>query len=116
LFISVEDCTQFIEVSHTYNHIFHRYFQENFNPAGTTFFLVSAIKESFDPYSVPVEISPRIFLNINYELDQDKKKYQVIKVPQEKSCAFAWDYTNMHGIPPETCIHHIYTQENFRPV
>ena len=30
--------------------------------------------------------------------------------------AFAWEYKDMHGIHPDVCIHHIYTQEDAKPV
>jgi len=30
--------------------------------------------------------------------------------------ALAWNYKDKCGIPPKTCIHHIYTQENARHV
>jgi len=44
LFIFVVDYTQFPKVSRTYNHIFHRDFQEKIDLVGTTSFLISFIK------------------------------------------------------------------------
>ena len=35
---------------------------------------------------------------------------------QKHSSAYAWEYTNMKGINPETCIHHLYIEENSKPV
>jgi hypothetical protein len=35
---------------------------------------------------------------------------------QGKSDAFAWDYSNMKGIHPNTCLHHIYTNEQIIPI
>jgi hypothetical protein len=29
---------------------------------------------------------------------------------------FAWEYTDMQGIHPKTCTHHIYTDDNIRPL
>ena len=29
---------------------------------------------------------------------------------------FAWEYTDMKGIHPDTCIHHIYIDANISPV
>jgi hypothetical protein len=111
LFISVVDCTQFPEVTQTYNHIFHKDFQENFDPTGTTSFLVSAIKETTDPYCITVEIIPGKTLNISVDLDSEQQK-QLINLLQKHSGAFSWDYKDMPGIHPDTCTHHIYLQEN----
>jgi len=30
--------------------------------------------------------------------------------------AFAWDYTDMKGIHRDTCIHHIYANDQIRPI
>ena len=30
--------------------------------------------------------------------------------------AFSWDYSDMKGIHPDTCMHHIYTNDQIRPV
>jgi len=35
---------------------------------------------------------------------------------QEHCSAYAWEYTNMKGIGPNTCIHHIYIEENAKPI
>ena len=35
---------------------------------------------------------------------------------QKYSFAYAWEYTDMKGINPETSIHHIYIEENSRPI
>jgi hypothetical protein len=40
----------------------------------------------------------------------------LIKILQTHSDAFAWEYTDMQGIHPNTCIHHIYIEDNSRPV
>ena len=109
LFIYVVDCTQFPEVPQTYNHIFHKYFQENFNPTRTTYFLVSAIKETTDPYNIVVEISPGKDLNISADLDSNQHE-QLISLLQKHSGAFSWDYKYMSSIHPDTCTHHIYLQ------
>jgi hypothetical protein len=54
-------------------------------------------------------------LNINLNLEENQKK-QLIKILQTHSDAFAWEYTDMRGIHPNTCIHHIYIEDNSRPV
>lgn len=35
---------------------------------------------------------------------------------QKHSSSYAWKYIDMKGIDPNTCVHHIYIQENDRPV
>lgn len=35
---------------------------------------------------------------------------------QKQTGAFAWEYKGMHGIHPDICIQHIYTQENVRAI
>ena len=61
-----------------------------------------------------VEIFSRKRLNINNnfkKLQQEK----LIKTLQHSS-AYAWEYTDMKGISPKTCIHHIYIEENCKPI
>ena len=54
-------------------------------------------------------------MNIGTHLDssQEEKLIQLLRKYQK---SFAWDYTDMHGIHPETCTHHIYTDSNIKPV
>ena len=40
----------------------------------------------------------------------------LLQLLQKYKKEFAWDYIDMKGIHPDTCIHHVYTQENIRPV
>ena len=35
---------------------------------------------------------------------------------QKHVYVFAWEYIDMIGINPNTCMHHIYIQENVRPI
>ena len=62
-----------------------------------------------------MEISPGRSLIINANLTQDQQS-QLVQLLEAQSRAFAWTYTDMKSIHPDTCIHHIYTQENIRPV
>jgi hypothetical protein len=66
-------------------------------------------------YTMPYEISPGKFLHINYGLDADQHK-QLVSILKEKSGAFAYEYTNMKGIHPDTWIHNIYTQGEVTPI
>jgi hypothetical protein len=62
-----------------------------------------------------VEIIPGKCLYINSNLEYEQKD-QLIQMIQEQSDAFAWDYSYMKGIHTDTCIHHIYTNDQIRPV
>jgi len=50
-------------------------------------------------------------LNVNENLEEMQKN-QLIEILQKHSSTFAWEYTNMRGIDPKTCIHHIYIEQN----
>jgi len=62
-----------------------------------------------------VEIEPGKTLNINPNLSLAQTK-QLLKILQEQKEAFAWDYTDMKGIPADLCTHHIYIKEDCQPV
>jgi len=65
--------------------------------------------------SITIEIEPGKTLNINPNLS-DAKTEQLMKLLHENKKAFAWDYTDMKGISPELCTHHIYIKEGCRQV
>eukprot|EP00253_Pinus_taeda_P013839 PITA_13839 len=65
--------------------------------------------------SSAIEIFPRKTLNINKNLEKSQHE-ELTKILQKHSTAFAWEYTDMKGIDPNTCIHHIYIEENSRPI
>ena len=62
-----------------------------------------------------MEMSHGRYLIINVNLTKDQQS-QLVQLLKAQFGAFAWTYTDMNGIHPDTCIHHIYTQENIRPV
>lgn len=62
-----------------------------------------------------IQISPRKNLNIGNNL-QSSQQEQVIALLNKYSKYFSWDYTDMQGIHPRTCIHHIYIDETSKPV
>eukprot|EP00253_Pinus_taeda_P017525 PITA_17525 len=62
-----------------------------------------------------IEIFPGKTLNINKNLEKSQQE-ELTKILQKNSTAFAWEYTVMKGIDPKTCIHHIYIEENSRPI
>ena len=61
--------------------------------------------------SSAIEIFPGKTLNINRNLEKSQQG-ELTKILQKHSPAFAWEYTDMKGIDPKTCIHHIYIDEN----
>ena len=65
--------------------------------------------------SSTIEIFPGRTLNINNNLEKLQKE-KLIKTLQQHSTAYAWEYIDMKGINPKTCIHHIYIEENCRPI
>jgi len=54
-----------------------------------------------------IEIFPGKTLNINDNLEESQNQ-QLIKMLQEHSSTYAWEYTNMKGIYPNTCMHRTY--------
>eukprot|EP00253_Pinus_taeda_P010530 PITA_10530 len=65
--------------------------------------------------SSAIEIFPGKTLNINKNLEKSQQE-ELTNILQKHSTAFAWEYTDMKGIDPKTCIHHIYIEENNRPI
>ena len=63
--------------------------------------------------SSTIEIFPDKTLNINKNLERSQQG-ELTKILQKHSIAFAWEYADMKGIDPNTCIHHIYIEENSR--
>ena len=62
-----------------------------------------------------VEIFPSRTLNINKNLEKIQQE-ELTKTLQKHYAAFAWEYTDMKDIDPKTFIHHIYIEENSRPI
>ena len=62
-----------------------------------------------------IEILPGRTLNTDNNLDKLQQE-NLIKTLQQHSAAYAWEYTDMKGISPKPCIHHIYIEEKCRPI
>ena len=75
----------------------------------------AVIEESHELATEPVEITEGRTLHIGAELTT-KQKQQLMDMICEQSGAFALDYLDMRDIHPDTCIHHIYSNEEMRPV
>ena len=69
--------------------------------------------EEFGNSSIEIFLGKKLKINKNLE---EFQKEELIKTLQKHSSAYAWEYTNMKGINPKTCIHHIYIEENSRPI
>jgi hypothetical protein len=54
-------------------------------------------------------------LYINFELSLNQQE-QLTNLLKEQSGAFAWEYTDMRGVHPDTYIHHIYIQPEITPI
>ncbi len=76
---------------------------------------IFAIDEHVGSYTIPCEVSPGKFLHINASLDESQQE-KLLKILKNQTGAFAWEYTDMKGIHPDTCVHHMYTDEKIAPV
>ena len=76
---------------------------------------VFTIEEHTRPFTIPCEVGPEKFLHINAGLSEDQQA-QLLKVLKKQARSFAWEYTDMKGIHPNTCIHHIYMDPNIPPI
>lgn len=83
-------------------------FQETFHPFVFTSFAVT--EESHEPNTESVEIFEGKILHIGTGLTAEQW-HQLMSMIFQETGSFAWDYLDMRGIHPHTCIHHIYTNE-----
>ena len=115
LFLADSSCIDYPQSFPNYTYIFSPKFQEIWHLPTATAATVSQIEEGKESVVQDVEISPgkSLYINASLETDQQRKLIQMI---QGKSDAFAWDYSDMKGIHPYTCMHHIYTNDQIRPV
>jgi hypothetical protein len=97
------------------SHIFSCKFQQTWHPNITQLYTLSPTPLEKEESTQLVEIIPGKPLYINYNLELEQKT-QVIEMFQREFDAFAWDYADMKGINPDTCTHHIYTNDRIRPV
>ena len=65
--------------------------------------------------SSTIEIFPGKTLNINKNLEKLQQE-ELVKTLQKHSSAYAREYTDMKGISPKTCTHHIYIEGNCKPI
>ena len=65
--------------------------------------------------SSTIEIFPGKTLNINKNLEKYQQE-ELVKILQRHSSAYAWEYTDMKRISPKIFTHHIYMEENCKPI
>jgi hypothetical protein len=107
----IEYPRSFVELSH----IFSSEFQQTWHPDITQLYTLSLASSDKEETTKLVEIIPGKPLYINSSLEPEQKT-QVIEMLQRQFDAFAWDYVDMKGIHLDTCTHHIYTNDQIRPV
>ena len=114
-FISATTSVDFPQSFSDLDYVFTENFQEQYDPSTISSSIILFIDEKVGALTIPMEISLGRSLIINANLTQDQQS-QLVQLLEAQFGAFAWNYTDMKGIHPDTCIHHIYTQENIRPV
>jgi hypothetical protein len=97
------------------SHIFSSKFQQNWHPDITQLYTLSPTFLEKKESTELVEISPGKPLYINSILEPEQKT-QVIEMLRRQFDAFAWDYVDMKDIYLDTCTHHIYTNDQIKPV
>lgn len=65
--------------------------------------------------SMPIEIEPGKTLNINGNLDNHQQQ-RLIQVLRKYKKDFSWEYSDMKGIDPHLCTHHIYIDKDARTI
>jgi len=65
------------------------------------------MKTTLNTDNSPVKIELGKFLNINPKLTT-KQNQLLLQLLKKYKKAFSWDYTDMKGIHPNLCSHHIY--------
>ena len=73
-----------------------------------------SLEECLGSYTIPCEVSPGKFLQIITTLDETQQE-KLLRVLKEQTGAFAWEYMDMKGIHPDTCVHHIYIDDKITP-
>eukprot|EP00253_Pinus_taeda_P008113 PITA_08113 len=62
---------------------------------------------------VEIELGKTLNINANLTPEQETK---LIHILTKHKNAFAWDYPDMKGIDPQLCTHHIYIENDAKPV
>ena len=76
---------------------------------------VFAIEEHTGYYTMTCEVGLGKCIHINAGLSENQQE-NLLKLLRIQAGAFAWEYTYMKGIHPNTCIHHIYMDASISPI
>lgn len=112
-FLADSSCIDYPISYNGYQHVFSDEFQENCHPTVLASF--TAMEESQELTTEPVEIFEQNILHINTGLTAEQR-HQLMSMIHKKYEAFSWDYLDRRGIHSNTYIHHIYTNEEMKPV
>jgi len=119
LFLSQPDISENLrnDQYHAANVLLAQNFQETctIQSLQTKFHDIFPIQSITSTQSQIIEISLGKTLNIGNHLDSSQQE-KLIRLLRKYQEAFAWDYTDMHGIHTDTCTHHIYTDSTIKPV
>jgi hypothetical protein len=115
LFLADTNCIEYPRSFVELSHIFSSEFQQTWYHDITQLYTLSPAPSDKEETTKLVEISLGKPLYINSSLEPEQKT-QVIEMFQRQFDAFAWEYEDMKGIHPDTCTHHIYTNDQIRPV
>jgi Rps23 Pro-64 3,4-dihydroxylase Tpa1-like proline 4-hydroxylase len=63
--------------------------------------------------SVDIALGKSLNINANLEEKQQQKLIQTLSKYQQD---FSWEYSDMKGIYPQLCTHHIYIEKDSRPI
>ena len=99
------------------NPIFNSSFQENctINSLQSLFQTTFSVNSISNSHTKTIEIFPGNNFNINSHLEISQEQ-KLIELLRKYYKSFAWYYTNMESIHLDTCTHHIYIEENVRPI
>lgn len=67
----------------------------------------------YNSKTIEIELGKTLNINKNLTADQEQKLVQLLRKYKE---SFARDYPDMKGIDPQSCIHHIYTKKDVKPI
>jgi hypothetical protein len=115
LFLADTNCIEYPRSFAELSHIFSFEFQQTWHPDTTQLYTLSPYSSDKEETTELVDIIPGKPLYINSSLEPEQKT-QVIEMLQRQFDPFAWDYADMKGLHLDTCTHHIYTNDQIKPV
>ena len=115
-FVSSTTCVDLPDSFAQFDQFFQDEYQESLDPSiWKDIPCIFVVEESLKSYTIPCEVTPGKFLHVNAGLTKTQQE-KLLKFLEKKIGAFASEYTDMKGIHPNTCVHHIYTDVKINPV